>query len=320
MKTTLQSLQESISNAVDMIDQSQLVSDDLLLQQPTKYSTNSLDFTNANSLLDRCDQVNTEYKNTKPDIRIVHHLACSGGTLISKCISAMPNVFLLSEVHPHSDLQRNKDKAQYSPSDLAKLAIYAGVPAQKELAEKIFVESVKINHQHISERGGTLILRDHTHSDYCVGEDVSENIVAELLKEYFNIQSLVTLRNPIDSYLSLVDNGWVHFQPATFDEYCARLLAFLASFSKEQIVFYEDFVQQPQQVVQQMCSILQIPFDDTFETVFDVFSVTGDSGRKGAVISTRERRKVTQLFKEEIENSANFKKVCQLYSLNPVVD
>ena len=36
----------------------------------------------------------------KPLLRTIHHLACTGGTVISKCLAAMPDVALISEVNP----------------------------------------------------------------------------------------------------------------------------------------------------------------------------------------------------------------------------
>ena len=39
-----------------------------------------------------------------PPIRVVHHWACSGGTIISRSLAQLPNVVLLSEVHPLAHL------------------------------------------------------------------------------------------------------------------------------------------------------------------------------------------------------------------------
>ena len=39
-------------------------------------------------------------KSQKITLRSIHHLACTGGTLISKCIASMPDVALISEVNP----------------------------------------------------------------------------------------------------------------------------------------------------------------------------------------------------------------------------
>jgi hypothetical protein len=308
MTDAITNLRASLEKAVNMIEESELLPIENQIDSGDLHSRKAkIDFSQANSLLEKCDNIEQQYYKTKPVLRIIHHFACSGGTLVSKCLSAMPNIFLLSEVHPHSDLQRNKEKLQYSPSDVARLAIYAEVPSQKQLAEKIFVESIKTAHQHIQEFGGTLVLREHSHSDYCVGDTIHNNTVAELLSEYFEINSIVTLRNPIDSYLSLLANDWVHFKPATFDEYCSRLIAFLKPFTKEQIILYEDFVQKPHQVVEQLCSTLDVSFSDSFEAIYDTFVVTGDSGRKGSEINLRARRACSDEFLEEVKASKCFK-------------
>jgi len=36
----------------------------------------------------------------RPLIHTLHHLACTGGTVLSKCLAAMPRVALVSEVNP----------------------------------------------------------------------------------------------------------------------------------------------------------------------------------------------------------------------------
>ena len=310
MTNSLINLRASLEKAVELIDESLLLpADEAIHSDNLGLPKGQLDFTHAASLLDKCDNVDEQYQGSKPVIRIIHHFACSGGTLVSRCLSAMPNVFLLSEVHPHSDLQKNKENPQYSPSDLAKLAIYAGVPEQKDLADEIFIASIKAAHLHLNERGGILILRDHTHSDYCIGDSIHNNTVVQLLVEYFSVNSLVTIRNPIDSYLSLVSNGWMHFKPTTFEEYCARLLVFLSNFSNKQTILYEDFVQHPQQLMKQICSGLQIPFDPNFEAVYDVSIVTGDSGRKSDEIEERKRRDMDEKTLLEIRSSKSFKEL-----------
>ena len=47
------------------------------------------------------DEMGTsDSNNTKPGIRILHHMARSGGTIISRCLGCMKDVILLSEIHP----------------------------------------------------------------------------------------------------------------------------------------------------------------------------------------------------------------------------
>jgi hypothetical protein len=310
MKTTLQSLQESISNAFDMIDQSQLVSDDLLLQQPGMYLTDSLDFTNAKSLLDKCKQVDTGYKKSKPDIRIVHHLACSGGTLISKCISAMPNVYLLSEAHPFSDLHLGEGNPKFLPSDISALSRHADIPHQPELARKIFLESIKIADNHLTNMGSHLVIRDHTHTDYSTGEkECMHSAIVNVLQSDYNVMSLLTIRDPVDSYAALVKNKWLHFSPPSFDEYCRRFNVMLSHFGHTKIVRFEDFVEDPGLEMQKLCEFLSIPYSDLFEDIFGVFRVTGDSGRSADVIGSRDRIAPDDIL-QQCQNSKEYQKIC----------
>lgn len=312
MKTTLQSLQESISQTIKMIDQNQLISDELLQQRSVKYSTNMLDFTNATSLLDKCEQVTTSHKTPKPVIRIIHHFACSGGTLVSKCLSSLPNVFLLSEVHPLSK-NHASGKPKYLPSDITTLARYAKIPDIEELAKKLFLSNIIETESFVRERGGMLVLREHTHIDFCLGDKVSpESIVDTYLSNHFDLKHLVTVRNPIDAYMSLVINGWVQFSPPTFDEYCKRLIEFIKRYPPQNIVRYEDIVKQPDKNLQKICKLLDLPYDDRYSDIFDIFTVTGDSGRKGDSIAFRDRRPIDKQLLSDIKGSKNFKIISKI--------
>jgi hypothetical protein len=51
-------------------------------------------------------------------VRTLHHVACSGGTLISRCLAALPDVVVLSELNP-----TNRHGPVFNPSH--PLALYA---------------------------------------------------------------------------------------------------------------------------------------------------------------------------------------------------
>ncbi|WP_395340304.1 hypothetical protein PN836_016570 [Ningiella sp. W23] len=267
----------------------------------------------AKSLIDRCSEVLEKNKsNEKPILRVVHHFACSGGTIITKCLAAMPNVFVLSETHP---LSKNHvgHLARYSPTDITTLSRFAGIPDLEKLAIRLFITNIKAVNKHVSERGGTLVLREHTHIDYCVGKKIARApIVETCLDKDFEIISLATVRNPIDSYISLQTNNWLQFKPATFDEYCKRLFRFLSRYPLENIVKYEDFTKKPHKAINRMCKILNIKFDGSFSDITELFTMTGDSGRASNKIEKRERRDISDDFRNEIHSSAYFQKVKSL--------
>lgn len=299
--STFNRFKRQLDSALDLLESSEQIKQ---LDLPQVLGAQMLD---TESLLNRCDQVCEKHKQEKPTIRIIHHLACSGGTLISKCISAMPNVYLLSEVHPYTDLATGTGKPKYAPSDIASLSKYAGIPKQRELAGKLFKQSVDQVYQHVTAQGGILVLRDHTHADFNTQEPIPEkSALIALLEEDYEIKSVLTLRDPIDSYASLVKNGWLHFEPQTFDEYCRRLLLLLEQFEAKQIYKYEEFLKAPQEQMLATAKALDLPFDETFEDVFGMFKVTGDSGRSGDIIQPRTRL-VSDEILEEAKNASAYK-------------
>lgn len=251
----------------------------------------------------------------KPVIRLIHHFACTGGTLISKCISALPNVFLLSEVHPYSNLHLNPARPKYLPSDIISLAKQACVIDVEELSDEIIQYSISSANKHVEKNGGILVLRDHSHSDFCVNKlDSAPNLaLVRLLESKFTVQSLITIRNPIDSFLSLNKNGWRHFEPFNFDEYCRRICLFLEAYNHCNVVCYEDLVKMPERTMRQICDYLVLPYDESFKRLFGSFNVSGDSGRTGTVIAKRLRETMSDDFIREINESEYFKKIEKVY-------
>tara|TARA_B110000046_G_C13019699_1_gene410443 strand:- start:3774 stop:4340 length:567 start_codon:yes stop_codon:yes gene_type:complete len=188
------------------------------------------------------------------------------------------------------------------------------------LAQNIFKPALYETYQHVDEQGGTLILREHSHSDYYVSSSFTEkSVVRELLNQDFEILSLLTVRNPIDCYASLKSNCWLHFNPQTFKEYCIRVINFLSRMQKKQIIKYESFRRTPDKVMRKMYNVLQVEFNDSYQDLFDQFKVTANSGRTGEKIAIRWRREISPEFACEIKKSKTFSFLCKKYGFNPVM-
>ena len=301
-------LRVEIDQALSLLNTSDKVAKSSVASKPSS-------LVDATSLLARCENALEKRQSNEKVIRSIHHFACSGGTVLSKCISAMPNTFLISEVHPTTSLTINPSVIEFRPTDITSLGRYAKLPRMDELAEKMFLSQIDVANEHLNAMSSKLVLREHTHSDYCLGTEdaiASEPVLVKLFKERYSHRKLATVRNPIDSFMSLQSNGWIHFSPPTFDEYCERLLAFIGHFKENEIVKYEDFVAQPKIVMEQITEILDIEYSPYFEDVFSIFNVTGDSGRSGDHIHARSRREVTKELQSEIENSEKYKKLKQV--------
>ena len=152
-------------------------------------------------------------------IRTVHQFACSGGTVIGKCIASMPNVQLLSEVDPLAPVVRTKEGVpRFTPTDMPALLRGSTRGASDALIAKVFQAELRVLHEYTVRHGLRLVVRDHAHTHYCRGAGVPTRPgLRKLVREVAPTLSLLVTRDPVDSYSSLVDNDWVQFTPPDFD-------------------------------------------------------------------------------------------------------
>ena len=240
----------------------------------------------------------------KPLLRTLHHLACTGGTVISKCLAAMPDVALISEVNPS-----NRHGSTFEPTNpLLLLERSYRQLSNAEIAEGF---SQQIHHAYrICARDEVdLIIRDHSHSDFCRGTEPSASCpVADYLDCDYELLSVVTVRHPLDSYLGLLANGWEkHFSPTGLDEYCRRYLAFLDRYSSLPILHYEEFCSQPEVFMKNLCDIIQVSYSKSFLSRFGNIILSGDSGRKDSrAIQARPRRDTPQGVQDDVNSSVAY--------------
>jgi hypothetical protein len=265
-------------------------------------------------LLAQCKTLCAQQDNARPEpIRMMHHFACTGGSLISKCIAAMPNAQLLSEVDPLSTVHYQGDRPRFAPTDMVTLVRQSTRGASSELIIELFLNNLGIVYSASISVGQRLILRDHAHGLFCTGSEVPKRpSLREIVTSRFPTLSMVTVRHPVDSFLSLESNGWVQFSPPTFDEYCRRYVLFLQAHQSIPIVRYEDFIQNPREVMTRICAVLDLPFSDQFIELFGVFRVSGESGRASNVIETRPRQPIDRDLADEMERAQNYRVLKQL--------
>ena len=258
--------------------------------------------TNESTLLEQCLTLCAQHAAKVPEpIRTIHHFACTGGTLFSKCIAAMPNVQLLSELDPLSPHSLPSDKPRFSPTDMNLLLQQATRMADPTLLLEMFQRDLGAIYDASTKAGLRLVLRDHTHSHFCRGSAVAlRPTFREIVAQGFAVLSVITVRHPLDSFAALTDNRWLQFQPQTADEYCLRYSLFLDAYPNVPIVRYEDFVADPHGQMQQICQILDLPYAHSFAETFSVFKLSGDSGRSANAIGTRAARGTAAQLSHEV--------------------
>ncbi len=253
-------------------------------------------------------------------IRLIQHMSCTGGTLISKCLAAMPNVALLSEVNPLSRLVLSYEP-RFAPTNLVYLATLGRFPHVDKLSEKLFKAEIDIISEHLKPLGKHLVIREHSHSDFLVGESpVGVSTIKKILNNHVSVLSVVTVRHPVDSYLSLLNNQWIHFTPRTFDEYCRRYLLFIRQNIGVPVFKYEDFVEAPDVEMKRICEKLRLPFNEDYEYLFDLNVLSGDSGRTSNTIIKRGRRSYGESFHKELNESTHYLQLCERLAYEPSIE
>ncbi len=222
-------------------------------------------------------------------LRCLQHLACTGGTLISRCIAALPNVRVLSETDPLSEIGRAATR--FTPDNMVGLARFGSRPPTREGLIEIFLGGLEVLRRDCRRHGLDLVIRGHGHSQFhtrAIAED--RPTVPEILAGAGPLHTVVTVRHPLDSYLALQTNAWLHFTPSTIDEYARRYHAFLDRHADLPQMRYEDFVADPETRMQWLCARLELRYDPGFRERLAMMRLSGDSGRRGDVIAPRPRR------------------------------
>jgi hypothetical protein len=239
----------------------------------------------------------------------VHHLACTGGTVISKCLAAMPRVALVSEVNP-----LNRFGSKFEPTNPLLLLERSYRELTLEEVQEDFLSRMAQAVKICRNDGMDLVIRDHSHTDFCMGAAPREfSPIRDFLADQYELVSVVTVRHPLDSYLGLVAQGWhTQFTPNTLEEYCRRYLAFLDRYSDLPLRRYEDFCSSPEAFMQELCELLELEYSPTFLERFGTFKLSGDSGRVSTTeITPRPRRAIPDEVQGDLESSVSYKRLLE---------
>ena len=262
------------------------------------------------SLLEQCHRMLDE---TRPaPIRLLHHFACTGGTVLAKCVAALPNALLLSEIDPLSTVTYATGQPIFAPTDLVLNTRYAARDQDETVLIEIFRGGLDALRAAAGRKGQHLILRDHSHSHFCVDIDPeSRPTLREMMPADVPLRSVVTLRHPVDSWLSLSRMGWHGtMRPATIDEYARRYLAFLARHEGCPQLRYEDFLENPAARLADLCTWLDLPWSEDALDLFPMIRMSGDSGRSGGILTPRSRREIPPGLRAEIAESPDLHRLC----------
>ncbi|WP_204115912.1 hypothetical protein [Shimia biformata] len=270
----------------------------------------------ATRLADLRDQARALTGTAPRHLRCLHHLACTGGTLIAQCLSAQPDTWLLSEVDPLSPIAHTHP---FVPTDMIGLARFSSQPGGDDLDLALFRAGLDVLYDTARDRGLSLILRDHAHGHFSHGPEIPDRpTLDEILLETYQPTSLVSVRHPLDSYLSLMNNKWVHFTPGTLAEYCRRYHVFLDRHQGMARLRYEDFVTEPDRHMAWICDLFDLAYSPDYARLFPDIILSGGSGRVSRTIGPlRPRRPIPADLTPELRDNAPYEALCDRLGYDP---
>ncbi|ABK44145.1 Tetratricopeptide TPR_2 repeat protein [Magnetococcus marinus MC-1] len=259
----------------------------------------------------------------KPTLRLIHHLARSGGTLICKCLGSMEQAMLLSEINPrgvHRFNPRQQAHQWYAVGDANRAE---SMPWDDEEA---FLEAMQEIHAAAQHRNANLLVRDWTHVDftgYPFRRPQWHLTLAETLSKRFRVRSLFTTRHPLDQWLSLVKyaqqgGAGVSVSLSLYMEGYRRFAQLCADHG---FVRYEDFTVDPDARLQEMCEKLEIPFDAGYQQRWASYTnITGDTiGTRGAQqIKPLSRRPVEAGLHRQLQENSDYQQILSLLGYQDV--
>ena len=275
----------------------------------------------------------------------LHHGSATGGSLVAQVLSAATNSILTSELNPFSTIRDHRVRPQYDPTAMLWHLSYNSSEIDSISKLKYFVCQLDISIKHVEKLSRNLLIRDHTHSTFnFTDQDInlfgykSYSLLLDAIKYFYDtkdillrfprLNPILSIRHPIDSYISLVEKNWQGpycRKTNTFDEYCKsmiKLQTYMVEKESAKVIRYEDICCRMNESLEQLFNELNIAFVIPSLDKINSIKVTGKSGRKSDNIVYRERRfdVISKQLISEIINSENYLAYCETNKYNKKIE
>jgi hypothetical protein len=218
-------------------------------------------------------------------IRIIHNLPRSGGSIISKSISAQKDIILLSEIHPEGPKIIKKRGAEAKFADpLYQFQNWYKLFSADEL-KKIeennlnFLQKILTINNKVKDQNKILVIRDWSFIDY-LGQPyidpINKSTLFELLNKQFDVKNLFLIRDPLEMFLSCLKNLDFFPKNYSFDKFLDGYDYFIKDISLDNTITFEKFTSDPDKTLEKISSILNFKFDPNYLDNFKKIKITGD--------------------------------------------
>ncbi len=251
---------EEIGKLSDKLEEATSMIESNMKVLPTVQNGAVNSMADATSLLERCEQVVKTRETKKPVIRIVHHLFKPGNTGLATLLSSMPNTYVVSDLHPH-DMQCDSNPL----SHLAYSLQQSNIPEASTISEDLFVDLVLKVYEQLNKLGSNLILFDNLLTNFYQNERRDLKSIVDLLGNEFQIESLLVINEPIETFEWLHSLNLGHNFDFSFQEYCSIMLDFINNFTGKATVKYSEIRSLSANSVNDICNKLDLPYCDNYD-------------------------------------------------------
>ena len=252
-------------------------------------------------------------------IRIIHNLPRSGGTIISKSVSAQKNISLLSEIHPLGAEIRKKMSVNPDLGD----PLYQFQNWYKSFDDEEYIKiqflkldflsKIKLINEKVKEQKKLLILRDWSFIDFFGKpfiEPSQKNLLLDILLKHFEIKNIFLIRDPVEMFISCNRKLPFFMENYTFDSFLDGYSSYIENIRKNRFIKFESFVQNPTQSLKKISSILEFEFDKNYNQNLGKINITGDLEASKAY-NISNRKKIFNLLDENQKEKINKNKKYQ---------
>lgn len=190
----------------------------------------------------------------------------SGGTLLNRCLGALDNTVVLSEVHPTGG-GGDPDNPRTVKSQAQE---WYGI----ELDTDDFYGGIEQLAQHCEKINKTLIVREFSYRNYAENDPPQTPVILDTLQDRCHVIPFAFVRNPIDVALS-----W-HQSPEKFFPGLRKFTEDLITYDIHQFK-YEVFCTSPDAQMCAICDFIGVPFSEKYSHYKDFNTVNGDLNYSG---------------------------------------